>query len=84
MVVAGLLRDRLFEQALEKLAEMIAQRVPVDSWLWDKTIWLLLDYGEIEEAYQTLLLRQNHGSGKLTIALWTHFLDRAAQVHHVS
>lgn len=84
MVVAGLLRDRLFEQALEKIGEMVSQRVQVEGWLWDKTMWLLLDYGEIEEAYQTLLLRQNNGNGKLTTALWTHFLDCAAQVHHVS
>ncbi|KAF2799853.1 hypothetical protein K505DRAFT_293900 [Melanomma pulvis-pyrius CBS 109.77] len=84
MVVAGLLRDRLFEQALEKIGEMVSQRVQVEGWLWDKTMWLLLDYGEIEEAYQTLLLRQNNGNVKLTTALWTHFLDCAAQIEAVN
>lgn len=83
MVVAGLLRDRLFEMAVEKVQEMVARRVKVEDWLWDKMMWLLLEYGEMEECYQMLLLRQNNGSGKLSLALWTRFLDCAASVHHV-
>jgi hypothetical protein len=84
MVVAGLLRDKLFEMALEKVQEMVTRRVKVEDWLWDKLMWLLLDYGEMEECYQVLLLRQNNGSGKLNPALWMQFLDKAAGVHHVS
>jgi pentatricopeptide repeat protein len=83
MVVAGLLRDRHFEMALEKVQEMVARRMKVEDWLWDKMMWVLLDYGEMEECYQVLLLRQNNGSGKLNPALWMQFLDRAASVHHV-
>ena len=84
MVVAGLLRDRLFEQALEKITDMVSKSIKVEGWLWDKTMWLLLDYEEVDEAYQILLLRQNNGQDKLTAALWGHFLDCAARVHHVS
>ncbi|KAF2713210.1 hypothetical protein K504DRAFT_350411, partial [Pleomassaria siparia CBS 279.74] len=82
MVVAGYLRERNFEQALEKIADMISKRVVVEPWLWDKTMWLLLDYGEIEEAYQTLLTRQSYGAGKLSNALWSYFMDCAASVHN--
>jgi len=82
-VVAGLLRDRHFEMALEKVQEMVARRVKVEDWLWDKMMWMLLDFGEVEECYQVLLLRRNNGSDKLNPALWTQFLDRAASMHHV-
>jgi len=82
-VVAGMLRDRLFEQALEKLDEMIRQQAKVEGWLWDKTMWMLLEYGEAEEAFYVLSLRQNiEGPGvKLSKALWQQLLDAAAKRH---
>lgn len=85
-VVAGMLRDRLFEQALEKLDEMVAQRVKVKSWLWDKTLWMLLEFGEVEEAFYVLSLRQSveGPATKLSNALWLRLLDAASKRHLVS
>jgi pentatricopeptide repeat protein len=82
-VVAGMLRDRLFEQALEKLDDMIKQQAKVEGWLWDKTMWMLLEYGEVEEAFYVLSLRQNvEGPGvKLSNVLWQQLLDAAAKRH---
>ncbi|KAF2262145.1 hypothetical protein CC78DRAFT_520588 [Lojkania enalia] len=83
MVVAGLLRDRNFEQALEKIDSMLQQRIRVAPWLLDQAIYLLLDYDEVEEAYQLLLLRQNLGDSSISYTLWTHVLDTASRLHHV-
>jgi hypothetical protein len=83
MVVAGLLRDRLFEQALQKIDEMNQQRIRVQDWLLDKAIWILLDYKEIEEAWHLLLARQQPGRTSLSQPLWTQFLDVAAELCHV-
>jgi pentatricopeptide repeat protein len=82
-VVAGMLRDRCFEQALEKLDDMIRERTKVEGWLWDKTMWMLLEYGEVEEALHILSLRQNtEGPGaRLSTALWQILLDAAAKRH---
>ncbi|KAF2683998.1 hypothetical protein K458DRAFT_389224 [Lentithecium fluviatile CBS 122367] len=82
-VVAGMLRDRLFEQALEKLDDMIRQRTKVEKWLWDKTMWMLLEFGEVEEAFYVLNLRQNvEGPGvKLSNSLWQQLLDAGARNH---
>ncbi|KAF1949037.1 hypothetical protein CC80DRAFT_458231 [Byssothecium circinans] len=82
-VVAGMLRDRLFEQALEKLEDMIRNRIKVELWLWDKTIWMLLEFGEIEEAFYVLSLRQNvEGQDiKLTGVMWLQLLDAAGKKH---
>ncbi|KAF2747867.1 hypothetical protein M011DRAFT_385346, partial [Sporormia fimetaria CBS 119925] len=84
MVVAGLLRDRLFEQALQKLEDMIEQRIRVADWLLDKAIWILLDFGEMEEAWQLLQLREESTRTVVSHVLWAHFLDVSAQLHHLS
>ncbi|KAF2010497.1 hypothetical protein BU24DRAFT_378551 [Aaosphaeria arxii CBS 175.79] len=85
MVAAGLLRDRLFEQAIEKIEDMVRQRISVHDWLWDKAVWFFLDYGEVDEAWQLMLLRQQSATGKKDFSktLLTHFLDVAARLCHV-
>ena len=83
MVVAGLLRDRHFEQALEHIDDMSLRRIKVSDWLLDKAIWILLDYGEIDEAWRLMLMRRQAGRTGLSQPLWGHFLDVAAKMHHV-
>lgn len=82
MVAAGLLRDRLFEQAIQKIDDMTHQRIKVADWLLDKAIWILLDYGEVDEAWQLLLVRRQSGRTGLSQPLCGHFLDVAARLHH--
>ena len=74
------------EQALEKLDEMIRNRIKVEGWLWDKTMWMLLEFGEVEEAFYVLSMRQNleTGSVNLSLALWLQLLDAAGKKHLVS
>ena len=80
-VVAGLLRERLFEQALEKLEDMIRQRIDVERWLWDKIMWMLLEYDEVDEVFYVLRLRQGVGGDrvKLTSVMWLQLLDAASK-----
>ncbi|KAL1648928.1 hypothetical protein SLS61_006660 [Didymella pomorum] len=86
-VVAGLLRDRLFEQALEMLDDMCRKKVRVDDWVWSEAMWLLLEFGEVEEAFYVLGLKESVSEGtpgaaygvKLSNALWGAMLDAAAQ-----
>ncbi|KAF3044966.1 hypothetical protein E8E11_006538 [Didymella keratinophila] len=86
-VVAGLLRDRLFEQALEMLEDMCRKKVRVDEWVWSEAMWLLLEFGEVEEAFYVLGLKESVSEGtpgaaydvKLSNALWGAMLDAAAQ-----
>lgn len=87
-VVAGLLRDRLFEQALEMLEDMCRRKVRVDEWVWSEAMWLLLEFGEVEEAFYVLGLKESVSDAgapgaaygvKLSNALWGAMLDAAAQ-----
>ena len=83
MVVAGLLRDRLFEQAMQKIDDMLSQRIMVADWLLDKAIWIMLDYEEVDEAWQLLQIRQSNGRTSVSQAMWMQFLDVASRRGHV-
>jgi pentatricopeptide repeat protein len=90
-VVAGMMRERNFEQALETMEEMQRKDTRIESWLIDKTIWMLLEFGEVEEAFYVLSIkhavqRQSNAAGsvKLSSALWGALLDAAAQRQLVS
>ena len=81
-VVAGMLRDRYFELALEKLDQMCADGVAVLPWLYDLATYMLLDIAEVDEAYQ-LALRRTRSGGVMSKALWSHLLDCSAKHLHV-
>jgi pentatricopeptide repeat protein len=91
-VVAGMLRERHFEHALETLEDMVRKKVRVESWLFDKAMWMLIEFGEVEEAFYVLSLKQGvhtrkgvgTGSVELSDALWGSLLDAAAQKQLVS
>lgn len=90
-VIAGMLRERHFEQALESLDDMVRNKARVEGWLFDKAIWMLLEFGEVEEAFYVLRLKESaksksNGTGavELSNALWGALLDAAAHKQLVS
>lgn len=86
-IVAGLLRERCFEMALESLESMINEGVQVHAWLWNKAIWMLLEFGEVEEAFHVLSLKRktsNNANGSSSGILWSQLLDVAGQRQIVS
>ncbi|KAF7447227.1 CTP-transf-1 domain containing protein [Pyrenophora tritici-repentis] len=87
-VVAGMLRERHFEHALSALEDMVKNNIRVESWLFEKAMWMLLEFGEAEEAFYVLNLRADAQSrsnatapSKLSDALWGALLDAAAQAN---
>ena len=91
-VVAGMLRERHFEQALETLEDMVRTQTRIENWLFDQALWALLEFGEVEEAFYVLSLKagvqrrasSGAGSVKLSSALWGALLDAAARRQLVS
>jgi hypothetical protein len=90
-VVAGMLRERHFEHALETMEDMARKQIRIESWLFDKAMWMLLEFGEVEEAFYVLNLKdslQQSGTGtgmaKLSSTLWGALLDAAAHRQLVS
>ncbi|CAK4032649.1 Hypothetical predicted protein [Lecanosticta acicola] len=80
-VVAGMLRDGLFEQALHRLDEM-TRTGPVDSWLWDMAVYMLCDAGELEEAFRIMRMRFDTGELQISRNLWYYLLDKGSEARH--
>lgn len=90
-VVAGMLRERHFEHALEMMDDMVRKQIRIESWLFDKAMWMLLEFGEVEEAFYVLNIkdelqrsRTGTGSAKISSTLWGALLDAAAHRQLVS
>lgn len=78
-IVAALLRDRNYELALEKIDTMALEGIHVHPWLYDKAIYMLLDIGEVEEAYQLAVSRLDLD---MSPAVWNRLLDVASKSCH--
>lgn len=85
-VVAGMLRERHFEQALDALEAMARGNTRIEGWLFDQALWTLLEFGEVAEAFHVLRLKAATATGalRLSSALWGSLLDAAARRQLVS
>jgi len=81
-VAAGLLREGLFEQALERIDTMRREGARLQPWLLDMTVYVLCAAGEMEEAHR--IMRRRHDSGELTMSrtLWYIVLDSGSTYRH--
>nr|POE94405.1 pentatricopeptide repeat-containing protein, mitochondrial [Quercus suber] len=81
-VVVSMLRDGLFEQAMERLESMSREGMKIPSWLWDMAIYTLCHVGEVEEA--TRILRQRVDDGEMLISrnVWNTVLDEASSARN--
>lgn len=82
-IAAGLLREGLFEQALERLDGMSRQHMRVQGWLLDMFVYMLCEAGEVGEAYHIMQSRHLSGEVNLSRPLWHHFLDKASAAGHL-
>ncbi|CAG8982300.1 hypothetical protein HYALB_00014027 [Hymenoscyphus albidus] len=78
-LVAGLLRDRQYEMAMDKLDQMHSDEIPVQAWLYDIFLYKLCHAGELDEALQLLIYRfqKHHQFGTIC---WTNLAELFMQV----
>ncbi|KAK0275335.1 hypothetical protein LTR35_011037 [Friedmanniomyces endolithicus] len=84
-VAAGLLREGLFEQAMQRIDGMLRAGVRVQAWLLDMAVYMLCAAGEVEESYR--IMRQRYDTGELNMSrtLWYTLLDTgSSRRHHAS
>ncbi|KAK3069556.1 hypothetical protein LTR53_012007 [Teratosphaeriaceae sp. CCFEE 6253] len=74
-VAAGLLREGLFEQALQRIDEMQRSGKECQSWLLDMAVYVLCIAGEAEEAARLMRSRYDAGESDLSPTLWYTLLD---------
>jgi len=81
-VAAGLLREGLFEQGLERIDAMRREGVMVHSWLLDMAVYMLCAAGEVEEAHRIMRTRYDSGEINLSRTLWHTLLDAGSSYRH--
>lgn len=81
-VAAGLFREGLFEQALQRLDLMRQEGMHVRPWLLDMAGYILCEANEIGEALRLMRWRVETNEPNLSRALWMFFLDKASGMRH--
>jgi hypothetical protein len=81
-VAAGLFREGLFEQALQRLDKMRQDGMHVRPWLLDMAVYILCEANEIGEAHRLMRWRVDSDELNLSRALWMFFLDKASEMRH--
>lgn len=81
-VIAGLIRDRQLELALDTLDQMQKEGVKVDSWLYDLMIYILCSAEEFDCAVDLMQHRMSSGELYISATLWYYLLDTASRALH--
>jgi hypothetical protein len=81
-VAAGLFREGLFEQALQRLDLMRKEGMHMRPWLLDMAVYILCEANEIGEAHRIMRWRVDSDELNLSRSLWMLFLDKAAEMRH--
>ena len=82
-LVVGLLRDRQFEVAMDKLDQMHSEEIRVPPWLYDIFLYQLAEAEELEEAWKLLRYRFEQGAIDISQDIWYYLLDTFSGAFHV-
>lgn len=84
-VIAGLLRDRQLELALDTLELLQREGSKIHPWLYDMVIYTLCDAGEFDQVLQIIRYRISSGELLISGTLWFYLLDTASRsLHHAA
>ncbi|KAF2768227.1 hypothetical protein EJ03DRAFT_328427 [Teratosphaeria nubilosa] len=81
-VAAGLLREGLFEQAMNRIDGMQREGVQAQPWLLDMAVYMLCAAGEVEEAHRVMRQRFDRGEMTLSRTVWHTLLDIGSYYRH--
>jgi hypothetical protein len=82
-LIVGLIRDRHFEMAMDKLEQMQSDQIMVQSWLYDIFMFQLCENDELDAAWKLLKYRWEHDRNHISSPVWYYLLDRFSQGFHV-
>lgn len=81
-VVAGCIRDRQVEIALDKLEQMQSMGITVQPWIHDLFVYTFCDNGDFDEVLRIMRYRVDNRELDLSASLWYYILDTASQAYH--
>jgi hypothetical protein len=82
-IVIGLLRDRQFELAMDKLEHMRSEQIRIQPWLYDIFTYQLCEADELDEAFKLLRRRTEEDMQEVTPTMWYYMLDTFSAAYHV-
>ena len=82
-LMAGLLRDRQIESAIETLYMLHDAGKRIESWLHDLFVYTLCDLDEFDEVLHVMRHRNDDGELEISPALWDNILDTASRSLHL-
>tara|TARA_R110002060_G_scaffold36092_4_gene46973 strand:+ start:56 stop:703 length:648 start_codon:yes stop_codon:yes gene_type:complete len=82
-LVVGLIRDRQYEVAMDKLDEMHSDEITVQPWLYDIFMFQLCEAGELDEAFNLLKYRFNNSRNEILPTVWYYLMDAFSSAFHV-
>lgn len=83
-LIAGLLRDRQIELALDAFDSARKEGVNIQSWLEDTIVYILCDIEEFDEVVAIMRRRVSEGDLTISPTLWFYILDTASRALHHS
>ncbi len=83
-LIVGLLRDRQYELALDKLEQIQQEGIRVHPWLHDIFIYLFCEAEEWDEALKIVQYRVDQGDMDISANVWYYVLDACSTNYHVN
>jgi hypothetical protein len=83
LIIAGMLRGLQLEQAVDELEAMVRNDIGVEIWLYDLTVAVLTNVGELEEALRVMRMRLENAGPEGLNPIWTFMLEAAAESFNV-
>ena len=77
--IAGLIRDRQIESAIDTLYMLHDAGKRIEDWLHDLFAYTLCDLEEFDEVLYLMRYRENAGEYDISPGIWSHILDTASQ-----
>lgn len=82
--MAGLIRDREIELALDTMEQFRRDGIRIETWLYDMMIYTLCSAEEFDEAVNLMEHRISDGDLGISTTVWYHVLDAASRAFHHS
>jgi hypothetical protein len=82
-LVIGLIRDRQYEIAMDKLEQMHSDEIKVQPWLYDIFMFQLCEAEEMDEAFKLLQYRYHARRNDILTTVWYYLLDKFSSAFHV-
>ena len=82
-LVVGLLRDRQFELAIDKLEQMRSEHFRIQPWLYDILTYQLCEADELDEVFKLLRYRTEEDMQEVIPTMWYYMLDTFSAAYHV-